>query len=195
LEDELGYRFTNKELLVRALTHSSRAAERCGGLKDDNEQLEFLGDSVLGFVVSEALVDKYPGIKLIMAPTSVGIVAAAKAMKDEGLCDKVKVSGLGVPSEMVAYTMNGCAPQFALWSFVDLGYLAYYTAYALATKAIKAEEGASFTAGRMGNYTITKDPTRANGLRVLMDGLKANSDLVLQIERSGQLQFVTCRIY
>jgi ribonuclease III len=60
LEDELGYRFTNKELLVRALTHSSRAVERGGGPNDDNEQLEFLGDSVLGFVVSEALVEKYP---------------------------------------------------------------------------------------------------------------------------------------
>ncbi len=60
LEDELGYRFANKELLVRALTHSSRAAERGGGPNDDNEQLEFLGDSVLGFVVSEALVERYP---------------------------------------------------------------------------------------------------------------------------------------
>ena len=37
-------------------------------------------------------------MKLIMAPTSVGIVAAAKAMQDEGLCDKVKVTGLGVPA-------------------------------------------------------------------------------------------------
>ena len=103
-----------------------------------------------------------------MAPTSVGIVAAAKALQDESLCDKVKVSGLGVPSEMLAYTMNGCAPEFALWSFVDLGYLTYYTAYLLASGAIKAEEGASFTAGRMGDYTITKDPTRDAGLRVLM---------------------------
>ena len=107
-------------------------------------------------------------MKLIMAPTSVGIVAAAKAMQDEELCDKVKVSGLGLPTEMVAYTMNGCAPEFALWSFVDLGYLTYYTAYLLATGAIKAEDGAKFTAGRMGDYTITKDPTREKGLRVLM---------------------------
>ena len=38
----------------------------------------------------------------------------------------------------------------------------------LATGAIKAEEGAKFTAGRMGNFTITKDPTREKGLRVLM---------------------------
>jgi rhamnose transport system substrate-binding protein len=115
-----------------------------------------------------ALVDKYPNMKLIMAPTSVGIVAAAKALQDEKLCDKIKVSGLGVPSEMLAYTKNGCAPTFALWSFVDLGYLTYYTAYSLATGLIKAEPGQSFKAGRMGNYTITKDPTRKAGLRILM---------------------------
>lgn len=117
---------------------------------------------------ANALVDKYPEMKLIMAPTSVGIVAAAKALQDEGLCDKIKVSGLGVPVEMLAYTKNGCAPEFALWSFVDLGYLTYYTAYSIASGAVKAEEGASFNAGRMGDYTITKDPTREKGLRVLM---------------------------
>ena len=115
-----------------------------------------------------ALVDKHPDMKLIMAPTTVGIAAAAKALQDEKLCDKVKVSGLGLPAEMVSYTMNGCAPQFALWSFVDLGYLAYYTGYMLATGDLKAEEGAKFVAGRMGEKTITKDPTRDKGLRILM---------------------------
>ena len=103
-----------------------------------------------------------------MAPTTVGIVAAAKAMQDEGLCDKVKISGLGLPSEMVEYTMNGCAPKFALWSFVDLGYLTYYTTYLLATGQMEATEGETFEAGRMGEYTITKDPTRDKGLRILM---------------------------
>ena len=115
-----------------------------------------------------ALVDKYPDLKLIMAPTTVGIAAAAKAMQDEDLCETVKVSGLGLPAEMVSYTLNGCAPEFALWSFVDLGYLTYYASYALATGAITAEEGQSFDAGRMGSYTIEKDPTRDAGLRVLM---------------------------
>ena len=124
--------------------------------------------SELSYNQALALVDKHPDLQLIMAPTSVGIVAAAKAMQDEKLCDKVKVSGLGVPTEMLAYTMNDCAPAFALWSFVDLGYLTYYTAYLLATDAIKAEEGAKFSAGRLGDYTITKDPTREKGLRVLM---------------------------
>jgi rhamnose transport system substrate-binding protein len=115
-----------------------------------------------------ALVDKYPDMKLIMAPTTVGIAAAGKALTDEKLCDKVKVSGLGLPSENVAYVKNGCTPEFALWSFKDLGYLTYYTTYLLATGALKGQEGESFVAGRMGTYTITKDPTRDKGLRVLM---------------------------
>ncbi len=115
-----------------------------------------------------ALVDKYPDLELIMAPTTVGIAAAAKAMQDEGLCDKVKVSGLGLPAEMVSYTLNGCAPEFALWSFKDLGYLTYYVTYLLATGQIEAKEGQTFEAGRMGSYTIEKDPTRDAGLRVLM---------------------------
>jgi rhamnose transport system substrate-binding protein len=99
-----------------------------------------------------ALVDKYPNLKVIMAPTTVGIAAAAKAMQDEKLCDK----------------MNGCAPEFALWSFVDLGYLTYYTSYALATGAIKGDVGEEFTAGRMGPFKIEEDPGRAGSKRILM---------------------------
>ena len=144
-------------------------------LKDPKYAAVELVDTVYGDDQSEksynqalALVDKYPDLEVIMAPTTVGIAAAAKAMQDEGLCDKVKVSGLGLPSEMVSYTLNGCAPQFALWSFVDLGYLTYYTSYLLATGAIQGTEGEQFEAGRMGTYTIEKDPTRDAGLRVLM---------------------------
>ncbi len=115
-----------------------------------------------------ALVDKYPNLGLIMSPTSVGIQAASKAMQDEDLCDKVKVSGLGVPAEMVTYTMNGCAPEFALWDFVDLGYLTYYASYLIATGQMKGEIGDTFDAGRMGTFSVEKDPTRDAGLRVLM---------------------------
>jgi rhamnose transport system substrate-binding protein len=115
-----------------------------------------------------ALVDKHPNLSLIMSPTTVGIQASAKAMQDEKRCDKVKVSGLGLPSEMVSYTKNGCAPQFALWDFRDLGYLTYYTSYLMATGQMKGEVGETFKAGRMGEYTIEKDPTRAHGNRILM---------------------------
>ena len=123
---------------------------------------------------AQALISKYPDIKLIMSPTSVGIVAGAKALQDEGLCEDIKISGLGVPAEMVEYTLNGCAPEFALWSFVDLGYLTYYVSYLLATGAIQGADGEVFSVGRpisgATDFTITADPTRPEitALRVLM---------------------------
>lgn len=61
LEAALGYRFTDRKLLERALTHKSRIVEHnLQSVFDDNEQLEFLGDSILGFVVSEVLVSRHP---------------------------------------------------------------------------------------------------------------------------------------
>src|SRR5581483_4868953 len=62
LEATLGHRFKDRKLLERALTHKSRVYEKnLQNVLDDNEQLEFLGDSILGFVVSEVLVARYPG--------------------------------------------------------------------------------------------------------------------------------------
>lgn len=58
LEQALGHRFRDPELLQRALTHSSFANENEG--VEDNERLEFLGDSVLNFLVSEKLFAAFP---------------------------------------------------------------------------------------------------------------------------------------
>lgn len=62
LEEKLGHVFRDRELLERALTHKSHVYERPlnGVLASDNEQLEFLGDAILGFVVSEYLVRSHP---------------------------------------------------------------------------------------------------------------------------------------
>ena len=64
LEEVLGYRFRDRSLLERALTHSSYANEapRSEAVKD-NETLEFLGDSVLGFLVAEMLFETFPGFR------------------------------------------------------------------------------------------------------------------------------------
>ena len=61
LENRLGYRFRNRELLAEALNHSSYANEHRGGL-GSNERLEFLGDSVLGFVSAEYLFQGHPDL-------------------------------------------------------------------------------------------------------------------------------------
>jgi ribonuclease-3 len=63
LIERLGHPFRDRDLLVRALTHSSWVTEHpsaAATFPRDNEQLEFLGDSVLGFVVSDFLVKQFP---------------------------------------------------------------------------------------------------------------------------------------
>ncbi len=62
LEAVLGYQFRSRELLQRALTHRSSIYEKNDArtAAADNEQLEFLGDSVLGFIVSDVLLARYP---------------------------------------------------------------------------------------------------------------------------------------
>ena len=61
LADQIGHQFQRPELLVRALTHKSRIAENSKvDPSRDNEQLEFLGDSILGFLVSDALITRFP---------------------------------------------------------------------------------------------------------------------------------------
>jgi rhamnose transport system substrate-binding protein len=157
----------NQNAWIASMEAALAADEKYAGLT--------LVDTVYGNDQSEesynralALVDAHPDLKLIMAPTTVGIQAAAKAMQDEGLCEQVKVSGLGLPAEMVSYTLNGCAPQFALWDFRDLGYLTYHVAYGLATGQLTGEAGETFTAGRMGEFTVEEDPGREGARRVLM---------------------------
>ncbi len=61
LEEALGYHFASRELLARALTHRSSVHEKTSIVAaNDNEQYEFLGDAILGFVVSDALVAAHP---------------------------------------------------------------------------------------------------------------------------------------
>jgi ribonuclease-3 len=65
LEAALGYEFCTHEPLIRALTHKSRAYEQTPSGEDqtDNEQFEFLGDAILGFIVSDVLVRKFPSYR------------------------------------------------------------------------------------------------------------------------------------
>jgi len=64
LEVAAGYRFVDREILRRALTHSSHVHEQAMPAADaalrDNEQFEFLGDSVLGFLISDDLLQRHP---------------------------------------------------------------------------------------------------------------------------------------
>ena len=62
LEQALGYKFNSSDLLDKALTHSSHAHEQNMGPGGDNERLEFLGDSILGFLISDFLYQARPNL-------------------------------------------------------------------------------------------------------------------------------------
>jgi ribonuclease III len=65
LQERIGHAFANPELLAQALTHSSLAFEQGAAAVDasDNEQLEFLGDAVVGLIAADSLYRRYPELK------------------------------------------------------------------------------------------------------------------------------------
>jgi ribonuclease III len=60
LEQIIGYRFRDRGLLEHALTHRSRVHEDASGGVFDNESMEFLGDSILGFLIADMLFREFP---------------------------------------------------------------------------------------------------------------------------------------
>ena len=109
---------------------------------------------------AQGLLSAHPALKVIIAPTTVGIVAAAKVVRDLKKTGSVFVTGLGTPKGMQDYVKGGESPEFALWNVTDLGYLAYAVANQLAAGTIKGTEGETFTVKTINNdqpYTIGKD--------------------------------------
>jgi rhamnose transport system substrate-binding protein len=115
------------------------------------------------------LMKTYPDLVGIISPTSVGIAAAGRAVTDNGKVGQVFVTGLGTPNQLREYVKSGAIPQFALWSPVDLGYLAVYATDALATGKISGEPGDTFTAGKLGEYTVAEDKTVLLGPPTVFD--------------------------
>ncbi|MBV7396876.1 rhamnose ABC transporter substrate-binding protein [Mameliella alba] len=103
---------------------------------------------------AQGLMQKYPDLDAIIAPTSVGIVAAAQAVVDAGKVGQVNVTGLGLPSEMAGAIDSGASKSFAIWNPIDLGYSATMIAHALASGEATAEPGAEISMGRMGSVTL-----------------------------------------
>ena len=105
---------------------------------------------------TQALLDNYPDLKVICAPTTVGIAAAAKLLQDKG--SAVKLTGLGLPSEMLEYTgadeAHSC-PYFYLWDMQLLGKLSAYATIALINGDITGAEGESFSVEGLGDFAIT----------------------------------------
>lgn len=101
-----------------------------------------------------ALLKQHPDLAVLVSISSVGIVASAKAVEDEGLTGKVKVTGLGLPSELAGYVQKGVVPKFAIWNPIDLGYSSLQVAAHLARGGTLVQP---VNAGRMGKISFAAD--------------------------------------
>ena len=109
---------------------------------------------------TEAMLQAYPNLKGIESPTTVGISSAAQYLSTSKYKGKVVLQGLGLPSQMKKYVLNGTVKEFALWNPEDLGYLAGYAVAAIASGDIKGKVGETFKAGKLGTYKIILGPDR-----------------------------------
>jgi rhamnose transport system substrate-binding protein len=104
--------------------------------------------------VTQGLLQKYPNLKGIISPTTVGIAAAAAVLDTAQYRGKVKLTGLGTPNSLRKYVKDGTIDAFELWNPADLGYLAAYAAVNYASGTITGKAGQTFTAGKLGKYKI-----------------------------------------
>ncbi len=109
--------------------------------------------------VTQGLLQHFPNLKGIISPTTVGILAAAQVLDTPAHRGKIAVTGLGTPDSLKKYVADGTVKAFELWNPANLGYLAAYAAVNFASKKITNSPGQSFTAGKLGKFTVGSDHT------------------------------------
>lgn len=157
-----------KIAILSATANATNQNTWIGFMKDELKKPEYAGISLVkvaygddddqkSFQQTQGLLQAYPDLKGIIAPTTVGIAAAARYVSGSKYKGKVVVSGLGTPDQMRKFVKDGTVTKFELWNPGDLGYLAAYAAAALASGQISGAQGETFKAGRLGTRTIGKD--------------------------------------
>jgi rhamnose transport system substrate-binding protein len=116
-------------------------------------------DATTSTQVTQGLLEQYPNLKGIISPTTVGIAAAAAVLDTAKYRGKVMLTGLGTPDSMKKFVADGTVKEFELWNPANLGYLAAYAAVELASGKITGAAGQTFTAGKLGPYTVGADNT------------------------------------
>ena len=125
-------------------------------------------DPATSLTVLEGLLSAYPNLKGIISPTTVGIQAAAQYLDThKSLLKNLTLTGLGLPSQMKPYVLDGTVKEFELWNPSNLGYLAGYAAAALASGTASLTPGSSFTAGPLGSYKVLA-PTTGVGPSIVL---------------------------
>jgi len=103
---------------------------------------------------AQGLFKTYPNLKAIIAPTTVGVAAAAKAVQDEKKVGSIYVTGLGLPSEMAGHVKSGAVKSFAIWNPIDLGYSSIMAASQFISGKVTGKAGDKVSLGRVGTVTL-----------------------------------------
>ena len=112
-------------------------------------------DPATSLTVLQGLLSAYPNLRGIISPTTVGISTAAQYLDThKSLLSHLTLTGLGLPSQMKTYVLDGTVKAFELWNPSNLGYLAGYAAAQAASGTDITTAGATFTAGKLGSYTV-----------------------------------------
>lgn len=114
------------------------------------------------FDETQGLLNKYPELKGLIVPTTVGGPAVAKCVQDAGR--DVKVTGLTLASDMKTFIEAGICDETFLWNPIDLGYVASYAAVALVNEEITGVAGDAVTAG---DYNLTVEAKDDAGATIL----------------------------
>jgi rhamnose transport system substrate-binding protein len=157
-----------KIAILSATANATNQNTWIGFMKDELKKPDYSGiqlvkvaygddDDQKSFQQTQGLLQAYPDLKGIIAPTTVGIAAAARYISASKYKGKVAVSGLGTPNQMRKFVKDGTVTKFELWDPKNLGYLAAYAAGALASGQITGAQGETFKAGKLGQRTIGKD--------------------------------------
>jgi len=139
-------------------------------------------DSQKSTTVCEALLSKYPDLRGIISPTSVGLASAAQTLQLSGeypggphaAGKGVQLTGLSTPNQLKKFVQNGTVTSFQLWSPHDMGYIATFLGQQIHGGKLKPAEGVEFTAGKLGKRTIGKLNVVAAGPMLTFD--KSNID-------------------
>ena len=105
----------------------------------------------------QGLIDSYPNLKGVIAPTTVAIAAAATCIQDNELTGQIKLTGLGLPSEMADYVLDGVCEGMYLWNPIDLGYCTAYACFGMLGGTLDTSVGSTFDVGRLGSLEILDD--------------------------------------
>jgi rhamnose transport system substrate-binding protein len=118
---------------------------------------------------ADGLLQAYPNLAVIVAPTAVGSVSAAKVLEDTGNEGRVQLTGLGTPNSLRAYVKDGTVKEFAFWDMEKLGYLTYYVAAKLVSGEITGTPGETFSVPNLGKFTIGEGNVVVLGAPLLFD--------------------------